>query len=773
MDYPSQDPDHLRPAWRSNGFPYAGEVMQTRQMTPAAVEPEPESLVEEYFRIVTRHRTLIMACAAAGVFLALVLGLGTRPVYRTRTSLDIRSLNANFMDMRSVATTGGDGSPDEETTNLQTQIKLLSSDTLLDQVTRRLMAEPHPAAIEKKDLLSSSLRALHLGGGGSIPYTAVVNDAVKRVKVKPLGMTRLVEVTCDSWDPEFSAHFCNILTSTFEQQDLETRSLEAQKTQEWLTRQVADVHDRAEAARRELDAAVGGNGLMLSQGTTTSGEERLRSLQDELTKAQADRMQKEAEANLSHSAAADTLPGVQDNPAHRAYEAKLADLHTQLAQLVPALTEENPKVVRLRAQIADAEAGLKTTEQSSTSRQNNELTAARHRESLLDAAYKAQQSAVSSDLQKGEQVSLLRKEVDSEQQLYQTLLQRAKEAGFASALQASTIRVVDPARVPHFAASPSRSLAGGAGLALGGLFGVGMSFYRERKNKVFRAPGDTERFLAIPELGVIPAAHALPARSFGAPRRSLSLTPGAEAYGQAVKQTRWNDNFSLSAEAYRNTTLSILLSDQGKRTRSYVVSSPNVGEGKTTVVANLGVAMSKSRLRVALIDADLRRPNLHNAFGLKNERGLRNVLRGEVDLETTPLNELVQSTPLSNVGIIPAGQGKEDVVELLHSSYFGALLARLSRDFDVVLIDSPPVLHMADARILAAESDGAILIFRSGITTREQAATARDRFTHDGVRLVGTILNDFDPVAEGKPDYYASYYSYSNHDANEKVGARA
>jgi capsular exopolysaccharide synthesis family protein len=773
MDFPSQDRDHLRPARRVSGFPYAGEMVQAQYTAPAPVEPESESLVEEYLRTVSRHRWMIAACASAGLVLALLLGLGTRPVYRTRTSLDIRSLNGNFMDMRSVETTGGSGSPDDETTNLQTQIRLLSSDTLLDQVTRRLLAEPHPSAITKKDLLSSSLRALHLGGNGSIPYEAVVDDAVKRVKVKPLGMTRLVEVTCDSWDPQFSAHFCNVLTSTFEQQDLETRSLEAQKTQDWLTKQVADVHDRAEAARHELDAAVGGNGLMLSQGTTTSGEERLRSLQDELTKAQADRMQKEADANLAQSASPDTLPGVQDNPTHRAYEAKLADLHTQLAQLVPTLTEQNPKVIKLRAQIADAEAGLKASAQNSTSRENNELTAARHREALLDAAYRAQQASVSSDLQKAEQVSLLRKEVDSEQQLYQTLLQKAKEAGFASALQASTIRVVDPARVPHFAASPRRSLAGGAGLAMGGLFGVGLAFYRERNNKLFRGPGDTERFLSIPELGVIPAASALPARTFGLPRRALTLTAGSEAYGQAVKQTRWNDNFSLSAEAYRNTTLSILLSDQGKRSRSYVVSSPNVGEGKTTVVANLGVAMSKSRLRVALIDADLRRPNLHNAFGIKNERGLRDVLRGEIDLETTALEDLLQATPLSNVAVLPAGQGKEDVVELLHSSYFGALLARLSRDFDVILIDSPPVLHMADARILAAESDGAILIFRSRITTREQAATARDRFTHDGVRLVGTILNDFDPVAEGKPDYYASYYSYSNHDANEKVGARA
>ena len=731
-------------------------------------EHERESLVEEYMRILMRHKLLILSCAAGGLLLAMLLGLTTQPIYRTRTSLDIRSLNADFMNLHNVAQTGG-GSADEASTNLQTQIKLLESDTLMEQVGANLMAAPHPESVPQQDLLSRMERAMHVGGRKQIAYAALVSDATARVKVKPLGLTRLVEVTCDSWDAEFSAKFCNTLTSTYEQQDLKTRADEALKTQEWLTRQVSDVRDRAEDSRKKLDQAVGGNGLMLSQTSTSAGEERLRSLQDELVKAQADRMQKEADAGVARTATPESLPGVQDNPAHRAYELKLADLRSQLTQLVPTLTEQNPRVMKLRAQIADAESGLRATETSSTSRQTNEFSAARHREALLDVAYKAQQASVSADLQRAEQVSLLRKEVDSEQQLYQTMLQRAKEAGFASAMQAATIRVIDAARVPRFAASPRRTLSAALGLFLGALGGLAASFFRDRNNKVFRIPGDVSRFLHVDELGVIPAAKAVGAGSFGLVRHK----PAAQAmpYGNEITLTRWDDNFSIGAEAYRNATLSILLADSAKRTRSYVLSSPNVAEGKTTVTSNIGVALSKSRLRVVLIDGDLRRPNLHNAFALKNDYGLRNILRGEVDLEITPTDVLTRSTFLSGVSVIPAGRGDEDIVELLHSSYFGALLARLSRDFDVILIDSPPVLHMADARILASYSDGAILVFRAGLTTREQAATARDLFAKDGVRLVGTILNDFDPAAEGKPDYYSSYYRYGKQDSAEEVGA--
>ncbi len=728
---------------------------------PQMAEEEPrEGLLAEYLRTFLRYRRLILLCGLGGIALSFLLSIHSLPLYRTRTSLDIKSLNSDFMNMRSVAPTGDNTAADADT-NLQTQIKLLQSDTLMEQTTDRLLDEPHPQFIEPNDLLSRMARLLHIPTGKPIAYKALVDDAAKRIKVKPLGLTRLVEITCDSWNADFSAKFCNTLTSTFEEQDLQTRATEAQKTSAWLTRQVADVRVRAQESQKKLEAAVGGNGLMLSQTSTTVGEDRLRSLQDELVKAQADRMEKEAQSGLAHTAAPDTLPDVLDNPTHRAYELKLADLRSRIAELVPPLTEANPKVIHLRSQIQEAEAGLLASQTTSGHRQDNEYAAARHRESLLALAYHAQEATVSSDLQKIAQVSLLRRELDSEQQLYQTLLERAKEAGFASAMQAATIRVVDAAKPPKLAFSPRRGLAGAAGLVLGSLLGIGLALFKERNLKVFRLPGDVERFLHVHELGVIPTSQRAPQKIYS-PARSLSLreTTAQANQGKALALTRWDDNFSLAAEAYRNATFSILLWDSSKRSRSYVVSSPSAGEGKTTVTSNLGVALSKSKMRVVLIDGDLRKPNLHNAFRLSNDFGLRNILRGELDLEKVPTDVLTLRTSHSNLAVIPAGRGDEDIVELLHSPYVGGLLARLSKDFDVILIDTPPTLYMADARIFAGQTDGAILVFRAGVTTREEAANARDLFDHDGVRLVGTILNDFDPVREGRSSYYGSYYRY-------------
>jgi succinoglycan biosynthesis transport protein ExoP len=756
------------------------EAVSTRESNSFAPRvyptPEPmhETLTAEYVRIFKRYRGVIIGCAVSGMLFALLAGLGSQPLYRTRTSLEIKSLNGDFMDIRSVAPTGDNSAPDSDV-NLQTQIKLLESDTLAQDVEKRLMDSPHPQFVQRQDLLSRMARTLHLPIGQPIAYTSLIADAANRVKVKPLGLTRLVEITCDSYDARFSALYCNTLTSAFEEEDMQTRSSEATKTSEWLTRQVADVREKAQATQNQLSQAVGNNGLMLSTSPDSVGEDKLRVLQDELVKAEADRMQKEAQTQVASSASVDSLPSVQDDPAHRAEALKLADLQAQVAALVPPLTEANPRVIHLRSQIQEVQSQLRADEASSTHRGTNEYAAAKERENMLRAAYQAQVSTVSSDLQKGAQVSLLRRELDSEQQLYQTLLQRAKEAGFASAMQASTIRIVDIAKLPTVPFSPARKLAGAIGLALGCLFGTGLAFYKERNNKVFRMPGDVERYLHVHEIGVIPAiqrgSRTLSVIGGGGLSRKLPHTASVAGRETAVELAGWNDRFSIAAEAYRNTTLSILLSNANKRSRSYVVSSPNAGEGKTTIVSNLGVALSKSKLRVVVVDGDLRRPNLHRAFGMSNGYGLRNILRGELDIERSKTDALVLSTALPNISIIPAGEGSEDSVELLHSSYFSSLLTRLTRDFDVVLIDAPPILHMADARILAKQSDGAILIFRAGATTREQAASARDLIDNDGVRLVGTILNDFDPNRAGQRNYYSSYYRYQQDTPDKAVAA--
>ena len=738
---------------------------------PSRSQPH-ANLLMDYLRTLSRWRGAIVSCALAGAVLSLLLNLGDLPLYQARTSLDIQSINGDFLNMRDIAQTGDSAASSTES-YVQTQIKLLQSTTLLERTVARLKSESHPEAVDRNDLISVVKRDLHLSHGRDLPYNELVDDAARRVKVKPIGITRLVEMTCDSWDPQFSARFCNTLTEEFKAADRETRSTEAQKTSEWLLRQGADIKQKAEDSQRKLEAATGGDGLALSPTSASVGEDRLRQLQGELVRAQAERMERESQSRIAETAGADALPASIESAAYRDYKQKLADLNAEIAKLMPPLTEDNPKIIHLRSQIHEIEQGMAQERSSTTERTRNEFESARRHEDLLNAAYAALQGSVSNEMSKTARVTLLRREVDSEQQLYQTLLQRSKEAGFASALQATTIRVVDKGVPPKTPISPRRGVAAGVGLFLGSLTGIGFAFFKDRHANVFRVPGEAERHLHVHELGVIPSASTVRRSQILPALRGKTLLGVGRSAEEPPALTCWNETFSIVAEAYRNTTHSILLAGVARRrSRSYVVTSPNAGEGKTTVTTNLGVALSKSKLRVVLIDGDLRKPGLHRNLLVENNFGLRNILRDEVDVTRVPLTELCKQTVIPNLFMIPSGTGREEVVELLHSgSAITRLLDRLSREFDVVLIDTPPMLHMADARILAAQSDGVILVLRAGLTSRDQAASACDLFENDQVPLVGTILNDFNPEREGRGGYYRSYYRYKEQiEAAEEAG---
>lgn len=661
-------------------------------------------LFAEYARVFKRRRAMILLFTLIGGLAGWGLTVGVQPVYRARTSLDIQNLNADFLNMKAVSQTGNEGSSSEA--YVQTQIKLLQSETLRERTVNAIKREGIASGLER-----------------------------------------------------------------------EVRFNQAKTTSEWLSRQLADVKESVDQAQKKLEARTGNDALTLKEGGASVAEEKLRELQSELMKAQGQRVEKQAQYEISTSAPPDSLPMVLDSTQLRDDQIKLADLERQIAALVPPLTEANPKVQHLRAQIREIEDRLSKEKGNVLERMRNEYQAASHREALLNSAYRAQEARVSQEQGREAQVSMLRREVDSGEQLYQTLLQRVKEAGFASAMQASTIRVVDAAKAPVVPISPRRGTSAAVGLLLGMLAGISCAFFKERTQTVLRGPGEVSRYLNLRELGVIPSAR----RGLGGPglkraprpdqAPSSLLAPATEPTvstprskpHRALDMAVWHDHASLVAEAYRNTTYSVLLAGKEiERARTFVITSPSVGEGKTTVTCNLGLALAQANRRVLLIDGDLRKPRLHKAMDVSNGVGLRELLRGDIDAKLSPAEAFCRPTQVPGLFVITSGSGSEEPSRLLHSERFRTLLDRLTGEFDFVLIDSPPMLHMADARILAGMSNGVILVLRARVTDIETAAASRDLFLDDHVRVIGTILNDFDPSKEGRARYYNSYYQYAD-----------
>jgi capsular exopolysaccharide synthesis family protein len=228
-----------------------------------------------------------------------------------------------------------------------------------------------------------------------------------------------------------------------------------------------------------------------------------------------------------------------------------------------------------------------------------------------------------------------------------------------------------------------------------------------------------------------------------------------------VELATWQQQPSLLADSFRAAMTSILFSTRsGTHANMVLVTSPGPVEGKTTVISNLAIATAEVELKVVLIDADLRKPRLHAAFDVSNTWGLSDLLRSQEKLSSIPLEGLAVPTAIPRLSLIPSGPAVVSPTNLLYSPRLAELISRLKREFDMVLVDSPPLLQLVDARLLGRLSDGVVLVVRAGQTPRIHCAAAHERLREDGIPLLGVILNDWNPKAPGH--YYYGHYAHSS-----------
>jgi capsular exopolysaccharide synthesis family protein len=406
----------------------------------------------------------------------------------------------------------------------------------------------------------------------------------------------------------------------------------------------------------------------------------------------------------------------------------------------------------------------------------NEYESADRREKMLSASYLEQLRLVSDQAVKTSHYSILKREVDSARQLYDTMLQRLKEASVASALRASNIRVVDAADVPEVPYKPDVLRYVITGLLLGCCCGFGLIVFQDRADRAIHNPGETANYLHLPELAVVPVASVDSIqRGYRLPRRNRSsLTLGGPGdgpgEGTGIKDDRvelitWTSKHSLVSEAFRSALTSIMFSSHaGERPRVLVLTSANPGEGKTTVVSNLGLALVEINQKVLIIDADLRRPRIHEIFGLSNdERGLSEQLLSHEHVDLIALTSSIRKTQIPGLHVLASGSARINAASLMHSERLAELMWILRDRFDTILIDTPPVVNIPDARVIARHSDGVILVLRSGVTTRDAALLAKQRFSDDGISPMGTILNNWNPKAHGYSEYGKYYSTYVDH----------
>ncbi len=753
----------------------AGTTVPTFERNAQQDEDPHSGGILEYLRIIQRRKGTLILIAAVGLLIAILVTLPQTPVYQAKMSIEIQDVNDNFMNMKQVQQFSE--MPSATMTDIQTQIKILQSDSLSERVVSSLKITNPEQLTKDTSKINAWRRALNLPEPTPIDaHTAAINYAAKNVKVRAAGQTRIIEILTDSTDPQIAAKYCNMLTSEFIDQNIEARWKASQRTGDWLGRQMDDMRIRLERSEDALQAYARQTGLLFTGEKTTVSDEKLRQIQTSLTTATSDRVIKQSRYEMATSSPAEALPDVLNDASLREYQTKLTDLKRQQAELTATFTDKHPKVVRLTPQIQTLEAALIRERGSILKRISNEYEEAQRREKLIEADYRTQASLVTDQGEKSIHYSILKREVDSNRQLYELMLQRVKESTISSAMRASNVRVVDPAKAPVRPYKPDIYTNSGLGLLAGFFLGIAFIVTTDRANRTLQDPGDTTYYMSIPELGVIPARLSAPGEKKKRKLQSL-IGPGNEAGPGSNLPEKWElvtfqQKPSMLAESFRATLTSILFSGQnGTRPRMLVITSGGPAEGKSSVVSNLAIALAEIGKRVLVVDADTRKPRMADIFEVDNKVGLTTILRENKPLDEDWLGGLIVETKIPNLFVLPSGPSVMGSTNLLYASNLPAYLRVFKEKFDMVLIDTPPMLQIADARVIGRMADAVVLVVRAGQTTRDAAMAAKERLATDGVRLLGTVLNDWNPKNSrgGYYGYYSGYYKgYSRYYGSSK-----
>jgi capsular exopolysaccharide synthesis family protein len=701
---------------------------------------------------VFRHVRLI------AVVFALVFGLGayqsftTVPRYRARATVLIQDERSTSMTNLNANERGYWEDPEPY---FNTQFQILRGRALGRRVVDRLdLANRGVPSANRTDLLGAvsavrakTSRAIRSWVGAAPPpqadspaageadaLSSTIAAFLSGITVTPIKGTRLVEVSYDSTDAQFATTAVNTLVEEYLAQNLDLRLRNLEEQLNFLTQELTKQQAKVEAAERAMsDYKTDQNALSLDERRNIV-DDQLKQTNDALTRARMDRLQKEALFNQvrdldGNSPGVESFPIVAASPIVQSLKKQLTDLEAERAKNAQR-GPQHPEVVKLNGQIAHAREQLQLEKTKVLESIRNDYRAAAANERSLGSALEVQKGSAMDLDRKSASYTVLQREAASERDVYQTLMQQEKELRVVRNSRANNVQLMDAAEVPKTPYVPNRQRDLLLALVLALAVGVGLAFVVEYLDDTIKTPDEITRRLKLPLLGLVPAVRG--------DRAPLLTGTVQHDFG----------------EAFRSLRTSLVFTSTGQATRIVGVTSTQPLEGKTTTACNLAMVLALGGARVLLIDADMRRPGLHRTMGIPNAVGLSHVLTGQARVR-----EAVQATTEPNLLVITAGHPPPNPSELLGSDRMQQLLAHLARGpFDWVIVDTPPVLAVTDAVLIAPHTNGYVFVIGSEMTRAAHAERAIEMLRASQQPVVGAVLNrvDFDR----NKYYYSRYYGY-------------
>lgn len=727
-----------------------GKALSTNVLyRPSGYEENDDDAIDirEYWTTIYRRRLLVISSAVMVFVLVALATFIQTPIYKATTLIQIEREASKVVEF-------DDANPVERSGDrdfYQTQYELLKSHSLAERVISELNLHPILDA-ESKGLVSwlTGLFGANEGGDDRVKQEAdllkensqkirKVNAFLGGLTVEPLRNSRLVNVSYESPDPILAARTVNTLAQSYVSMNLEKKFEANAYAKTFLQERISQVKTKLEEAERSQVAYARSHNIfnLDKDGGTTSGQ-NLQEFNAAMAKAEQERIKSESLYNQVSSSKPGELPRelentlIQQLKSSRAkFEADYQDKLKTYKPGYPAMQEMSAQITELNAQIAKEIANVRSSVKSS-------FEAAKNQENMLRNKLKRSQGEVLDLQSKSIQYNIIKREADTNRQLYDGLLQRLKEVSVAGGVGANNIMVIDKADIPINKHKPKTMLNLLIGLLLGLVAGVGLAFFVEHLDDTFKSGDDIERTLGLPLLGIIPDVELI------------------NSHAEALQQVMNSESKSPMAEAFRSARTALTFSTSEGSPRVLGISSSHMSEGKSTTSLCLAINFTQCGQSVLLIDADLRKPSLHKAFDIENKVGLTNHLAGLM-----PLSEITKTTVVENLFFIPTGPLPPNPAELLQGTKMRDLIASVRDKFDIVIVDGPPVLGLADALILGNAVDRLLLVIQAGTTERSVVKTALKRLRMARVNPVGCILNKLGQKHLGYGyDYHYSYYAY-------------
>jgi capsular exopolysaccharide synthesis family protein len=708
---------------------------------------------------IIRRRTWIYVCTAATMALAALVCFFMTPQYQAESTLEVLKQNAGPLPVGADGAAAANSDPLDFSMSLQTQMAVLDSDTLAWQVMKELKL------LKPEDLPAGQTLSAK-PGTESVPAGSIFRPnmrAAEKLKlfrnslgVSSVSGTRLIRVSYLDSNPKRAADIVNQLVSDFVEYNFRVRYDATNKATAWLGGQLVELKSQVEEAQNRAAELQRQSGIFGEDEHHNIVLTRLEQLNNELTTAEADRVLKENIYRLARNddpEAVGYLLGSQSGGGGAASPATLlnglrqqeATLAAQYADAAAKYGPAYPRLIQLRDQLNSVRGLLAAEITKIAQGAKNDYDLAVARETSARNAFIRQKAMAAEMNDKATNYLIAKQEADSSRRLYQHLLEEVKEAGVLAGLHSSDLHIVDQAAIPLHPAKPKVPLYLASGTVAGIFLGLICVFVVEVTDRTVRDVGEIEANTFAPVLGVIPQSRQL-AGNIQTPRLT---SPGA-----ALNGTRYGIFKGLHdpviAEAFRSLRTALLLSQPENPAQVMLVTSGLQQEGKTFTSFHLAAALARKGCRVLLIDADLRRGTLSRSLGRASEIGLSQILLGEAAVETAC--HVVEGIP--GLTFMASGPGDAAVTELLESPRMNEVIQSCRENFAHIVIDTPPVLMVTDAVVLAPKVDAVLVIVRFAGTNRE--AISRTIRVLQGVHpaRLGVLVNGMDLRSQ-------EYYCYS------------